>query len=479
MPAASGAMGVALITGDQGGISESDAQAMRDSGMAHLLSISGLHVTAVVAFLFLLSARTLALVPSFALRFPVPLIAASFAALGAMAYTLLAGAEVPTVRSCIAALLVLTALAIGRDPVTLRLVAFGAVVVLLCWPEALAGPSFQLSFAAVTTIVILHQSVWMRRWTERREEPFPLRMCRNFFSLIVTGLAIELILAPIALFHFHRTGVYGALANVIAIPLTTFVVMPAQGVALLLDLAGLGGPFWWLAGQGIAGILYIAHYVSNLPAAVSMLPAMPTWAFLAMVGGGLFIGLLKSRARCAGTLPFAVGFLAMISAPRPDVLVTGDGKHLASVNRDGGVALLRSRAGDYIRDMLLETAGTIKVPQAMEDWPGAQCSPDICIIEIERNTRRWRIMATRTRFPIPSMEMAAACKRVDIVISDRWLPASCRPHWIKADRKLLNESGGLAFYLSDRKVIGVNDNNAHSPWVKAARAAKAQAAPYQ
>ena len=479
MPDGTGAMGAALITGDQGNIHEADAQAMRDSGMAHLLSISGLHVTAVVGFLFLLCSRTLALIPPFALRFPVPLISAAFAAFGAVGYTLLAGAEVPTVRSCIAALLVLVALAIGREALTLRLVAFGALVVLLFWPEAMAGPSFQLSFAAVATIVILHDAGWMKRWTERREELFWVRMGRGLVSLVITGVAIELLLAPIALFHFHRTGLYGALANVVAIPLTTFFIMPAQALALILDVAGLGGPFWWLAGQGISAILAIAHYVSGLPGAVSMLPAMPVWSYVSMIAGALIVGLLKSRARWAGLLPFAAGFAAMLLAPRPDILITGDGKHLAVIGVGGDVALLRAGAGDYIRDMLIETAGTAAQPKALEQWPGAECSTDICVIEIQRDGQRWRVLATRTPYPIPSMEMAAACTRVDIVVSDRWLPSSCRPRWIKADRTMLEQSGGLAIYLNDQRLVSVNEDNAHMPWVMAARDAKARAEPFQ
>lgn len=475
MSAESGAIGTALITGDQGSISEADAQAMRDSGMAHLLSISGLHVTAVVGFLFLLCSRTLALCPPLALRVSVPLIAAAFAAFGAVAYTLLAGAEVPTVRSCVAALLVLTALAIGREALTLRLVAFGALVVLLFWPEAMAGPSFQLSFAAVATIIILHESAWMKRWTERREEPFVIKIGRGIVSLIATGIAIELILAPIALFHFHRTGLYGALANVVAIPLTTFVIMPAQALALMFDIIGLGAPFWWLAGQGLSFILLIAHYVSSLPAAVSMIPAMPTWAYVAMITGALVAGLLKSRVRMMGGVPFAAGFTAMLLASRPDLLVTGDGKHLAVIEADGRVAFLRASAGDYVHDMLLETAGTTANPIPLEQWPGAHCSPDVCIIEIVRGKQRWRVLATRTSYPIPSMEMAAACKRVDIVISDRWLPSSCRPSWVKADRNMLAQNGGLAFYLPEGKLLSANAASAHMPWIKAAREAKARA----
>lgn len=476
MPPGTGAIGAALITGDQGHIAKTDAQAMRDAGLAHLLSISGLHVTAVVGFIFLLISRSLALFPLLALRVPVPLIAASGAALGALAYTLLAGAEVPTVRSCIAALLVLAALALGRDALTLRLVAFGALVVLLFWPEAMAGPSFQLSFAAVATIVILHDLPWMKRLAERREESWVMRLWRGMASLVLTGIAIELILAPIALYHFHKTGLYGALANVVAIPLTTFFIMPFEAMALLLDVVGIGAPFWWLAGQGVAFILAIAHYVSTLPGAVSMLPAMPNWAFAAIISGALMCGLLRSKMRWLGVLPFFIGVTAMITAARPDLLITGDGKHLALVSSDGDVALLRSGAGEYVRDMLLENAGTNADPIPIEQWRGVKCSPDICIFDIERGGKRWSVLATRTRYQVPSMEMAAACKRVDIVVSDRWLPKSCMPRWIKADRNFLETSGGLAFYLTQSRLVTVNDDNTHMPWVQAAQAAKTQAA---
>lgn len=475
MPEGSGAIGAALVTGDQGHIAEADAQAMRDSGMAHLLSISGLHVTAVVGLVFFAFSRVLSLFPWLALRVPIPLIAASAAAVAALGYTLLTGAEVPTVRSCIAAMLILAALAMGRDALTMRLVAFGALLVLVFWPEAMAGPSFQLSFAAVSTIVVLHELPAVKRWTERREEPFVFRLSRGLISLVLTGIAIEFILAPIALYHFHKTGLYGAIANVVAIPLTTFFIMPMEALALLFDLTGLGGAFWWLAGQGISVILAIAHLVSGLPGSVSMLPAMPDWAFGAIVFGALVFGLLKTRARYLGALPFFVGIIAMLAAPRPDLLVTGDGKHLALVNPQGEVSLLRAKAGDYVRDMLLENAGTNAELVPIEAWPDVECSTDMCVLNIERGGRRWSVLATRTPYQVSSMEMAAACKRVDIVVSDRWLPSSCQPRWVKADRNMLEQSGGLAFYLAQEKLVSVNDDNAHMPWVKAARDAKAQA----
>jgi competence protein ComEC len=473
MPQGSGAIGAALVTGDQGHIDEADAQAMRDSGLAHLLSISGLHVTAVVGFIFILVSRLLSLSPWLALRIPIPVVAAATAALVALGYTLLTGAEVPTVRSFIAALLALIALALGRDALTLRLVAFGAFIVLIFWPEAMSGPSFQLSFAAVATIVIMHDLPIVKRLTERRDENLSRKTARAVGSLILTGVAIELVLTPIALFHFHKAGLYGAVANVVAIPMTTFMIMPLEALALIFDVMGLGQPFWWLAGQGIAAMLILAHCVSSLPGAVTMMPAMPVWAFAAFVVGALIFGLLTTAVRYCGILLCAIGIIAMVTAPRPDILVTGDGKHLAIVSADGEVALLRGRAGDFVRGMIFEKAGSFAKATPIEDWPGVQCTLDNCVITVMGAERAWTLLATRTKNPIPSMEMAAACKRADIVVSDRWLPLSCRPKWIKVDRRLLEQSGGLAFYLDDQRVVTANEGSRHMPWVKAAHAARA------
>ncbi len=140
----------------------------------------------------------------------------------------------------------------GREALTLRLVAVGALVVLLLWPESLPGASFQMSFAAIVAIVALHENprVQALALAPRRTSGWS-RVGRFLFGLVLTGLAVELALMPIALFHFHKAGLYGALANVVAIPLTTFIIMPLEALALLFDLVGLGAPFWWLTGQAL------------------------------------------------------------------------------------------------------------------------------------------------------------------------------------------------------------------------------------
>lgn len=458
----------ALATGDQYGIPEADAEAMRRSGLAHLLSVSGLHLTAVVGAVMLLTLKLLALSPALALRFRLILVAAAAGALAGVGYTLLTGAEVPTVRSCIAALLVLAAIALGREALTLRLVAVGALVVLLLWPESLPGASFQMSFAAITAIVALHENPRIQAWLSRRDEGWPAKVGRGLIALVLTGLAVELALMPIALFHFHKAGLYGALANVVAIPLTTFVIMPLEALALLFDLAGLGAPFWWLADRSLAFLLWLAHAAAGAPGAVALLPAMPTAAFGLMAAGGLWICLWRTRWRRWGMAPVALGALWALATPAPDLIVTGDGRHLALRTASGALALLRPRAGDYVRDTLAEASGAEPDFLDLEALPAAACSPDLCAANIDRGGRRWLILVTRTRHFVRWDEMVRACARADIVVADRGLPRGCNPRWLRADRFLLRRTGGLAITLGDSPhVATVAERVGRHPWAQA------------
>lgn len=455
----------ALVTGDRGGIAEDDAQAMRDAGLAHLLSISGLHVSAVIGATYLLVLRLLALSPWLALRVRLPVFAAGAGALGGIGYTLLTGSQVPTVRSCIGALLVLVALALGREPLSLRMLAVAAFCVLLLWPESLAGPSFQMSFGAVLAIVALGTAEPVRRFLSPRDEAMAARALRYLAMVLLTGTVIELALMPIGLYHFHRAGVYGALANVLAIPLTTFVVMPLVGAALVLDLAGAGAPVWWLAGHAIDLLIGIAHGIAARPGAVSVMPAMGTGAFLLFVGGGLWLGLWSGRVRLWGLAPVVAGTLLLAAMAPPDVLVTGDGRYVGLVDAAGErLFVLRDSRSSYVRDNLLELAGMEGEPALIERWPGARCNSDFCTVPVRRGNRIWHLLIARGRDDVPERMLAAACDKADIVIADRWLPRSCHPAWLKADRSMLNRTGGLAIHLASGKVTTVAEGQGEHGW---------------
>lgn len=459
-----GAIAAAFASGDRGAIMPAEEQAMRDSGLTHLLSISGVHVSAVMAAGYLLSLKLMALWPWLALRVRVPLIAAAIGALVGVGYTLLTGAEVPTVRSCVGALLVLAALAMGREPLSVRMLATAAFLVLLVWPEALVGPSFQMSFAAVLAIVALHESKPVKAFLAPREEGWLTRQARRLAMLVLTGVVIEAVLTPIVLFHFHRAGLYGAFANVIAIPLVTLVSMPAIALGLVLDLFGQGAPAWWVTGQSLDALLSLAHWTADQPGAVRLMPQVGSGTFALFVVGGLWLALWHGRVRFLGLVPGLAGAVSLAMTPTPDILVTGDGRQVGIVGEGDRLLLLRETRSDYVRDNLLESAGLAGEPLALADWPGARCSRDFCALVLRRGGRDWTLLMALSRQRIEERALASACERADIVVADRWLPSSCRPRWLKADRTFLETNGGVALYLDRERIDTVAASQGEHGW---------------
>ena len=464
-----GGIAAAFASGDRGGIADVDEQAMRDSGLTHLLSVSGLHVSAVIAGGYLITISLLALWPWLTLRLRLPVVAAGVAALTGIGYTLLTGAEVPTVRSCAGALLVLLAVAIGREPLSLRMLAIAAFLVMLLWPEAVVGPSFQMSFASVLAIISLHGSEPVRRFLAHREEGRILRLGRQTVMLLATGLVIELALMPIAFYHFHRAGIYGAMANVVAIPLTTFVSMPLIALALFLDLAGLGGPVWLLAGKSLELLLAIAHWTAARPGAVNHLPSMGEGRFMLFIAGALWLALWRGRVRLLGLIPASGAALSLLYLQPPDLLISGDGRQVGIVGEtDDSLLVLReprdAAKGSYAIDNLTEGAGMGGKILALADWPGANCSEDYCMLALNRKGREWHLLIARGANPVPERALVAACDVSDVVIAARWLPQSCHPRWLKADRNMLDKTGGLTIDLANQHIATVAQGEGEHGW---------------
>lgn len=464
VPGEAGAIAAAFVTGDQGAIPEITKQAMRDSGLAHLLSISGLHIAVVVGGTLFLMRRLLALSPWLALRLPVRTIAAAAAALVGIGYTLLAGAEVPTVRTILATLIVLVGMVIGREAFSLRLLAAAAMLILALRPEALLGASFQLSFAAVIAIVALYESSLGRWLTVAGEDEGPLRaLWRHFAGMLVSGLVAELALASIGLFHFNRTGLYGVFANLFAIPWTSFVIMPALMLALLAEIAGIGALVWPLVGKAMTVLVSLAQSAAATPGAIVRLPMMPVPAYALIITGGLWLALWRTRWRWWGGGVMMVGFAVAFAASPPDLLITGDGRNAALRLSGDRLGFIRPRTGDFLRDVwgdALAADGDVN----LVDLPGTACSRDACVGRFARGGRDWRLLITLSRDYIDRPRFEAECARADIIVSDRRLPHWCRARWQVFDRTALAKSGAVAIWLDPARIIRVNDRAGDHPW---------------
>ena len=460
----SGGVAAALVTGDTGGITDEVNQAWRDSGIAHLLSISGLHIAVVVGGTMWMVRKLLCLSPWFTLRYPVKTIAAGFAAVAGISYTLLAGAQVPTVRSCIATLVVLAGLAVGRQAISLRTVAIAACLILLLRPEALTGPSFQLSFAAVVAIIGFYESRAGRAiLTPGEDEHLATRIARGFAGLLISGLLVELALSPIALAHFGRAGLYGVLANLFAIPFSSFVVMPLTVLALLLDTVGWAAPVFTALRWSFDILNVLAFTVASWPGAVVHTPSWPGAAFGLMIAGGLWVALWRTQVRWLGLAPALAGLGWAAVTPPADIMVSPDGRHAALTTSPGVMAMLRPRAGGFILEMMGGASAATRLV-ALDDVPQARCSPEACTVRLERAERTWTVLATRARMWVDRSGFQPACATADIVVSDRRLPDWCTPKWLKLDAPRLSETGAVAIWLDTAVIRTVAEGQGDHPW---------------
>jgi competence protein ComEC len=189
-------------------------------------------------------------------------------------------------------------------------------------------------------------------------------------------------------------------------------------------------------------------------------------AFVLFLTGALWLALWRGRVRLFGLVPAIVAAMMLLLLRPPDLLISGDGHHVGIVEDDGNrLLMLRDSRGSFASETLTELAGMSGEVTALADWPGARCSPEFCAIELHRAERTWRLLIGRSKEPVAERELAAACDLSDIVIADRWLPRSCRPTWLKADRNLLDRSGGLAIDLTQPRVTTVAEGQgAHGWW---------------
>lgn len=364
LPGATGAIAAALTVGDRSQIPEGDDEAMRDSSLAHVLSISGLHMTIIGMGAYAILRLLIALVPWLAVRIDAKKWAASAAILLAGGYLMLSGASVPAQRSFLMIAFVFLAILLDRAPYTLRIVAISALVILAIAPESVVDPSFQMSFAAVTALVAAYQAV--QEAETRRGRPFILRdsvrgrilyiVASALLASVVAGLAT----APFAAFHFNRIAFYGVVANMAAMPVISFVIMPMAGLTLVLMPLGLEGPALAVMGWGIDAMLWIAHETAAWPGASGRVPTPPDFALGLVTLGGLWLCLRRGRQRLMGLAPMALAFALPMLAQPPDLLIAEDAANVAVRDSEGQLTVVSGRRARFAAEAWLERDGDVR-----------------------------------------------------------------------------------------------------------------------
>ncbi|KAF0115247.1 MAG: competence protein ComEC [Rhodospirillaceae bacterium] len=314
-----GAVAAALVTGVQSTIPENILNAYRDSGIAHLLSISGLHMSLAAGWVFVGVRGALALIPILALRHPIKKWTAAVALVATLAYLLLSGAAVPTQQSFLMVALALVAVLLDRTVLSMRTLAWAAVAVLLWQPESLIGPSFQMSFAAVVALIAVYET--LRLSTKSGGTGIARRIVAYRGGILLTTLVASTATTPYAAYHFGRITTYALAANLVAVPVTGLVVMPAALGAMLLMPFGLDGP--------------------ALAAAVHRCPDRPH------PGGGLWLCLWRRHWRFWGVPLILSGLVWPFLESLPDLMINGTGRLVAVRSPEGGL-LFSSRRGERL-----------------------------------------------------------------------------------------------------------------------------------
>ena len=455
IPGEPGAFSAALITGDRAGIGQATVQDLRDSNLAHLLAISGLHMGLLSGFVFAALRGGLALIPPLALRLPTKKVAAGVAMAAATIYLTLSGGSVATERAWVMVMVMLCAVLFDRRALSLRSVAIAAIILLALEPEAMLEPGFQMSFAA--TVALVAGFAALRGGAVRgRIPPWATEPLTLLFSSLIAGFAT----APFAAAHFNRIAEYGLVANLMSVPVMGLAVMPSAVVAGLLAPLGWEAPALWVMEQGTRWILFVAHMVAGWHGSVVPVTGPPAGVLGAIALGCLWLILWRGRARVAGLVPVALAFGVWSVTERPPLLVASDGS-LAGLRTVEGRAVSSPKGSGFAARQWLENDGDPADQVAASERAG---------FEGPNTARRfrladWRIVILKGKGAPAAF--AQACGSADLVIlaGRAGDGGACR----RIDAQSLRLTGALALSVEgDGRLRLTSTHDAQRRWSRTA-----------
>lgn len=400
----------ALVIGDQSGISEETRAVIANAGLAHVLAISGLHLTLVAGTVFAALRLLIALSETLARRIPAKPAAAVVAIVVALGYFAISGGSVAAQRATIMIVLVFGAVIFGRRALTMRNVALAALIVLALDPASVFRPSFQLSFAAVVALI----GAWELR-PQRREgvRSFVGQVAAYFLALAATSIVAGVATLLFTIYHFQQTAPLGVVGNLLALPLVGTVMMPSAGLAVLAMPLGLEAPFLMVMGWSIEAMLWLAATVAAWSTPIDHSPLLtPLAPFIGLIALGWF-AFFRDRWRYLGPALAVLAVLLFTLDRPPDVLVADTTQAIAARGPDG-LALVNGRPGSFAVRVWEETYG--EPIHAAADGV-AQCDSLGCIV---RGAPGFTLAVVTARDAF-----SEDCDVADVVVARVPIPADC------------------------------------------------------
>jgi competence protein ComEC len=463
LPGSTGSIASALITGDRGGISQSDEESLRDAGLAHVLAIAGLHMALVGLGLFWAVRALLALWPRVALTQPIKKWAALAALGGAGFYLAISGSATPATRAFTMLAMMLLAILFDRPAFSMRSLAFAAMILLVTQPETLIEPGFQMSFAAVASLIAVAE--WEQRRTAARgaRQRVSFAPVRHYLrGIAITSFVGSIATMPYAAFHFDRATHYAVLGNLLAMPIMGFVTMPMAALAVALMPVRLDFIPLHVMGWGIAAMLAVGRFVSHLPGAVTIVAAWPITALVLISFGGLWIVIWRIAWRWLGLAPAMIGIAMIFVARSPDLLIARDGQTVAIRAADGRLHFVGSIGDEYSASEWLKRDGDARLARESiaQAKDGLRCDALGCVARMPGGVR---VAAVRR-----VDALREDCAYADVVISAVPTRALCRQPRLVIDRFDVTRHGAYAVWFGQKILVEtVQQVRGLRPWSRA------------
>lgn len=381
-PGRGGAIAAALITGDRSSIDVETNQALRDSGLGHLLSVSGLHMGVVGGLVFASLLWMFSLISPIALRWPVKKLAAIGALTALGAYLIVSGSSIPALRAFVMAGVAFGAILLDRPAISMRGLALAALIVVLVFPESVLEPGFQMSFAATMALVAMFEALKREPSEPALPTPGPLigalqAAVRGIGGVILISLVAGFATDPFAIYHFQRFSIYSLPANLIAAPIMSFMVAPAAGVAAVLSPFGHGElALEWMA-SALDLIAAVGQTFGGRAEAVRALPQPPDLAFMLCAFAMTWACLWRGALRWLALAPFAACLVFYAYAPAPVLAFDADLRAVYA-RESGDWRLIAGRGrSTYARDRLGGMLG-LSPPIIERLIPPMDCGERLC-----------------------------------------------------------------------------------------------------
>ncbi|MBL1420329.1 MAG: ComEC/Rec2 family competence protein [Alphaproteobacteria bacterium] len=453
-------MALAILVGIKMDRDSQSYLSLRNVGLAHLLAISGLHMGFAMGMVFYFMRMFLALFPFGFFNFSLKKAAASISILSGLFYLLLTGGSLATERAFIMASLIMLAVLLDREALTMRNLALALLLMLILSPSSIMNVGFQMSFAA--TAVIIAYFEWQKNHDYDEAEALKLfsrqtafgRLALTLRDWFMIPLLTGLVTMPISIYHFSTLQTGGFIANLIIVPIFGLLVMPLGILSLILSAFGVEKYSFELLSYIIENIYILADYIAEFTYLNEHIAKLNWHILLILLLAYLWLIIWQNKWRYLSLSFLLVLPFLPLYAPFP-IIYIGDvnANKLSNIlikGTDNHYHLLSGTRGKFNSRIWLDYVGEPYNKLAKDLKPNAQylqCDEIACIGEIAGLP----VGENQLTIVLHAAAFAEECANSAIIISAKFYdfpPCEAALQLTKDDL----QQGGIAIYYNDKKL---------------------------